>query len=303
MKIFITGGNGFIGSHVVRYLSAEHEVTLLLRQQSDTSRITDIIDDVTVMRAELSEHELVAEALKKTKPEVVIHLAWAGVHNKYRNDQVQTSNIHNSIKLLEAAAEIGVKAFVGLGSQAEYGPCENIIDETQETKPTTLYGAAKLATCIYTEKLAEELGVRFAWARVFSTYGPSDHPEWMIPYLIQTLMKGEKPALTKGEQLWDYLYVGDAARAIAAIATNEQAQGVFNLGSGSAVALREIIELIRSEIDPSLPLGFGEVPYRPDQVMHLQANIDGLEKSVGWRPQMSLSEGIAETISWYRSKA
>ena len=135
-----------------------------------------------------------------------------------------------------------------------------------------------------------------AWLRLFSSYGPDDDPSWMIPYMIKRLLAAEKPSLTKAEQMWDYLHVDDAAAGIVA-ALDADARGFFNLGSGQSRPLRTIIESIRDLIDPSLPLGFGEVPYRPDQVMHLEADITSLSLASGWRPQVALEDGLFDLVA------
>jgi nucleoside-diphosphate-sugar epimerase len=130
-------------------------------------------------------------------------------------------------------------------------------------------------------------------------YGPDDNPDWVIPYVITTVAKGLRPALTAGEQLWDYLYVEDAAEAILAVLTRPTAEGIFNIGSGQCYHLRTLIEELRNSINPSVDLGFGEIPYRSDQVMHLLADISKLTKATGWYPRTSISEGLKRTVSWY----
>jgi nucleoside-diphosphate-sugar epimerase len=101
-------------------------------------------------------------------------------------------------------------------------------------------------------------------------------------------------------QRWDYLHVDDVVRALMAVATERQAFGVYNLSSGQAVRVRDIVERIRDLIDANLPLGFGEVPYRPDQVMHLQGSSKRLTRETGWRPMVDLESGLARTVAWYR---
>ena len=147
------------------------------------------------------------------------------------------------------------------------------------------------------------MAVRWAWVRIFSLYGPRDNPEYIIPSLVEKLLRREKPSLTAGEQLWDYLYVRDAAEAIVDVGQNPNAEGVFNLGSGRAQTIRQTVEQLRDLIDPSLPLGLAEVPYRPDQVMHLQADISRLQAATGWTPRTALADGLAQTIQWHRSKS
>jgi nucleoside-diphosphate-sugar epimerase len=120
--------------------------------------------------------------------------------------------------------------------------------------------------------------------------------------VIQTLCAGKKPALTRGEQQWDYLYVQDAAKALSLIAATG-ATGTLNLSSGKTIVIRNMVESIRDLVDPRLPLGFGEVPYRPDQVMYLNADISRLRSATGWKPETSLEEGLRRTVEWCKTES
>lgn len=304
MKVAITGASGFLGSYVLRHLvDGGAEALVLLRDPAAAWRVRDVLPHTRVQRADLSDPGTYAQALRDFAPTHLVHLAWDGVAGKSRNDTAQWRNVAHSMQLLEAALEAGAGHFVGLGSQAEYGPCSQRIDETVATRPTTMYGAAKLATCVLAERLCATRGARFAWLRLFSSYGPMDNPDWMIPYLAATLLRGEKPKVTAAEQRWDYIYIDDAARAVDAVARRPEARGVFNLGSGTAPVLRDVIEMIRGEASPAAAIGYGEVPYRPDQVMHLEADIARLTGATGWKPAMPLAEGIRRTVDWVRKHA
>lgn len=304
MRALVTGATGFVGSYLTQLLVERGEPTaILLRPDSDTWRITGVLPPITQIKADLLALHKAEAQIQEFAPDTVFHLAWHGVGNAYRNDPAQIdSNLNGSLALLRLAVKLGCRTWVGLGSQAEYGPQNAMLDETARTEPSTLYGAMKLCIYLLGKQLAAQSGMRFAWLRLFSAYGPRDNEEWMIPYLIRALARGEKPSLTAGEQKWDYLYVADAAAAIYNVAATPNAKGAFNLGSGQAYTLRGIIERIRDMIDPSLPLGFGEVPYRPDQVMYLQADIGRLRQITGWEPRTSLDEGLRQTIEWYTSK-
>lgn len=299
--MLLTGASGFLGASVLRgLLAARVEVALLLRDPDGAWRIAQELAATRVLRGDLADEASFTEPVRGFAPTHVVHLAWDGVAGSRRNDASQHRNVSQAMRLIEISVAAGARHFIGLGSQAEYGPCAGRATESTPTAPTTMYGAAKLATCILAERLCATEGVRFAWLRLFSSYGPRDNPAWMIPYLTLKLLHGERPSVTAAEQRWDYLYVDDAAEAVCAVVLAEQAAGVFNLGSGSAPALKDVIEQIRRAIDPGLPVGYGEVPYRPDQVMHLEADIGRIAAATGWRPRTPLAEGIRHTVDWYR---
>jgi UDP-glucose 4-epimerase len=134
-----------------------------------------------------------------------------------------------------------------------------------------------------------------------SAYGPGDNERHMLPSVILRLLAGQKPALTRGEQVWDYLHVDDAAAAICCV-LEQDVEGVFNLSSGSSTTIRCIVEQIRDLIDSSLSIGFGELPYSHDQVMRLEADITRLVNATGWRPAVNLQQGLKQTIESYRGK-
>lgn len=300
-RVFVTGATGFVGSFLVRQLLADgRDVAILMRPDSDTWRIADVLDQVHIVSGSMEDAAAFAPELVKFAPDAVAHLAWRGVTNAHRNDAVQVLNVAESIALYTHARDGGCTRFVGMGSQAEYGPVSARLDEQVPTRPTTVYGAAKLSAALLLDRLAMADGVAFAWLRLFSCYGPKDDPSWLIPYMAHRLLAGERPALTPGEQVWDYIYVEDAAAAVLA-SLDVNASGFFNLGSGVGRPLRLIIEAVRDTIDPTLPLGIGEVPYRPDQVMHLEADITALTTATGWTPRVPLHEGLAKTIAWLRT--
>src|SRR5262249_35835453 len=151
------------------------------------------------------------------------------------------------------------------GSQAEYGAYDRAIREDDEARPTTLYGKAKLAAGAMTEQLAIERGMRWAWLRVFSTYGPKDADAWLIPSMIKTLRAGKRMSLTACEQRWGFLHARDAAAGIRTVLENPATERIFNLGSATAPSLRETVTALRDMVRPDAELAFGDIPYRPDQ--------------------------------------
>lgn len=296
MRVLVTGAGGFLGAHLVRALVARGcEVTALVHRQRWR------LDGVG---ARIVEQELGAgidALIGAARPDVMCDLAWHGVTNRFHQDPAQVdANLHVHLDLVTAALRAGCRRFVGLGSQAEYGPQAGAISETTAPAPTTLYGATKLSVGVLGGQLARAGGMEFVWLRLFSAYGPMDDPGWLIPSVILSLLRGERPGLTPGTQKWDYLFVEDAAGAVAEACGAAALDGTFNLGSAHPIAVRTIVETARDLIDPRLPLGFGERPFAPNQVMHLEADMTKLHAAIPWRPTTPLAAGLSRTIDWYR---
>ncbi|WP_010494527.1 NAD-dependent epimerase/dehydratase family protein [Paenibacillus elgii] len=302
---FITGATGFIGSVLCRKIVAENGIVYaLVRENSKNIDRLPVDKNLKVIYGDLDDFGYIREQLSQieTNINVFYHLGWKGVGNKDRNDPVQSQNIESTIQSLLLAHSLGCSKWVGTGSQAEYGPINSKISEEHLTKPTTFYGASKLSACILSQVLGHQLNMSTVWARIFSTYGPGDNSGWMLIDLINTLLDKQKPKLTLGEQLWDYLYVDDAANALYKLGTAVNSQGVYNLGSGNATKLKKIIEITRDLIDPALPLGFGEIPYRIDQVMHLEADVSKLIRDTGWQAEIDLETGLRRTIDYIKNE-
>ena len=303
MRCVVTGASGHIGSHLVRRLLADgHTVAIVLRETSSRAAIEDLLPRVEIILGEL-ESSTYAAPLIAFAPDAVFHLAWSGITAADRNTPAQiTSNVRGTLALLEAAHTAGAQLFLSTGSQAEYGRVSGAITETCPLQPETAYGIAKAALSQLIPAFCERAGMRALWLRIFSVYGPGDATVHMLPSLIEQLLRRERPSLTAGEQQWDYLYVDDAVAAIAQAAAAPGLQGTFNVASGRAVSLRAIIETARDLIDPALPLGLGDLPYRPDQVMHLEGDITRLREATGWQPQVSLEDGLRRTIAWHQGR-
>lgn len=297
MNAVVTGASGFLGSAVIlNILESGGSVTALVRKNSPHRSRLKKHERLIVVEGDLDNIASSKQALAQLSPDVFYHLAWDGVGNIYRNDPIQLSNIHKTLETIRLSSEIGCRRWIGAGSQAEYGPLNRCITENDRLEPTTLYGAAKASACLLAQVAGKQNGIETAWARVFSTYGPGDNSGWMLVDVIRQLLNGQRPALTLGEQLWDYLYVDDAVNAFVTMGTVARLTGIYNLGSGKSSSIREIVEKVRDMIDPALPLGFGKIPYRHDQVMHLEADISKLTEATGWHPHVTLEAGLKKLL-------
>lgn len=229
------------------------------------------------------------------------HFGWAHTIGDGRNDMpAQISNISYTIDAVRAAGELGCKVFVGAGSQAEYGRVQGVLKSETPCFPENGYGFAKLCAGNMSRVECEKLGINHIWVRILSVYGPKDSGSTMVSGLIDKLLKGDKPSLTKGEQKWDYLFSFDAALAFRLIAESGVSGKTYVLGGGKALPLKSYIEQIRDAINPELPLGLGDIPYGPKQVMHLEADISELTQDTGFIPKTNFADGIKATIDAFR---
>ena len=293
-SIIVTGGNGFVGSHLVKELiKKKYKPILIIRDNSDLYRFKDIGNLITIVANDYEDKKLIKK-LKLFSPKYFFHCAWEGVSGSKRNDKIQIKNIKLCLESIELTKKVGCFNWTGLGSHAEYGNLNTILTEKSECKPTTLYGKSKLESCIKSLKLCNENKITGNWIRIFNTYGPYDNQTWLIPYIIRSLKRNESPDLTNCEQVWDYLHINDAVKAI--IKVSELAKGgIFNLGSENPRKLKEFISIITNEIGNKI-INFGSVPYRKDQVMYLHPDISKIKKFTNWKPKINFEYGIKELV-------
>lgn len=308
-RIIITGATGTIGMALInKCIESKLEVIALVNPNS--RRLAGIPGNplVRVIKCGLDDLDSASVnslEIEETEPgngifaDAFLHLAWGGTFGDSRNNkELQDKNISYALDAVGLAKRLGCSAFVGAGSQAEYGRVSGVLTPETPCNPENEYGRAKLRASEETRKLCREFGIRHIWTRILSIYGPYDGEGTMIMSVINKLLAGEKPPLTAGEQMWDYLYCSDAAKALLLLAEHGHDGCIYPIGSGSARPLREYIEIIRDEIDPKLPLGFGEVPYSDKQVMHLCADISKLRADTGFAPEVEFRKGIQSTIKY-----
>lgn len=298
----VTGPTGAIGIALCEKLLREN-VTVYAVCRPGSNRIKDLPKAAALHVVECDAKELATlpQKMEGVSVDAFFHFAWAHTIGQGRNDMpAQIENIQSTIDAVRAAKALGCQVFLGAGSQAEYGRVEGLLKSDTPAFPENGYGMAKLCAGQMSRVEAKALDIDHVWVRILSVYGPHDGPMTMISGTIRKLLAGERPALTAGIQRWDYLYAGDAADAFYLAACHGRNGAVYPLGSGQAMPLKDYIIQMRDAIDPALPLGLGEVPYGPLQVMHLQADISALQADTGFAPKTPFAEGIRRTMDWVK---
>lgn len=326
-RAIVTGATGMIGAALIKELLRSNiEVTAIVRPDSDRkdrlageiAKLGDVQENFHIALLNLSDlGEDEAEiALRRAAGgeegadredicDMFFHLGWEGTFGASRNDkELQDKNVKNTLDAVWLAYRLGASVFVGAGSQAEYGRVQDgtKLGAATPTHPENEYGRGKLKAGVDSRAVCKALGIRHIWCRILSVYGPGDGSKTMIMSGVYSLLKGERPKYTKGEQLWDYMYADDAARALLALAERGEDGRVYPLGNGSVRPLREYMEIIRDSINKAAELGIGEIEYAPGQVMYLCADISDLQRDTGFTPTTPFEEGIQKTIDWARGQ-
>jgi len=303
-RAVVTGPTGTIGLALVKKLLAEKiEIYAVCRPNSDRANVLPVSSLLHQVDCDLTDIIHIPSLIGE-KCDAFFHLAWMGTRNRDNrmNMHLQERNVALALDSVDVANELECGVYVGAGSQAEYGPIDGIIHPDSPTNPVVGYGIAKLCAGQMTRYMCKKFGIRHIWPRIVSIYGEGDGDQTLINTVVNNLLNGNEPQLTAGEQLWDYLYSGDAADALYRMALYGKDGAVYVLGSGQVRPLRLYMEEIRDAISPNASLGIGKIPYLDNQVMHLEADVASLKADTGWEPKTAFDEGIRKVIR-FQSKA
>lgn len=303
LSAVITGPTGALGSALCAELANSNiEVYAVCRPGS--SRIKNIKTDKRVHLIELDISELNrlpsilhAEDAHINQVDAFFHFAWTNTIGSGRNDMdAQIANIGKTIEAVRIANDLGCKVFLGAGSQAEYGRHDTPLKPETPCFPDNGYGMAKLCAGEMSRVECQKYGIDHIWMRILSIYGPGDSEKTLVSTVIQKLRRKEHVSLTAGEQIWDYLYSGDAARAFRLAAEHGRSGAIYPLGSGNGMPLKKYINTIGEIFHANGIFGFGEIPYSDKQVKYLVADTKSLSNDTGWTPKVRFKNGIEKIL-------
>jgi UDP-glucose 4-epimerase len=306
-RVLITGGAGFIGSHIAAGLvAAGDDVRILDDFSTGLQRNVDAAGGVQVFRASVVDLHRVREAVKGC--DYVFHeAALASVPRSVKDPLASnTVNVEGTLNVLVASRDAGVKRVIYAASSSAYGDSEVLPKvETMPERPRSPYAVAKLAGEQYVSVFASVYGMETLAIRYFNVFGPRQDPDSpyaaVIPLFLDALLKGQPPTIHgDGEQSRDFTYVENVVHAnLLALKAPKLSGEVVNVALGDRITLNELYrhlaELVDSEIKPI------HGPVRAGDVRHSQADISRAEKLLGYRAQVPFAEGLRRTVEWYRS--
>jgi nucleoside-diphosphate-sugar epimerase len=243
-----------------------------------------------------------AAVVERVRPERLMHLAWCTEHGRYWTSLENLDWVGATLALVRAFAAAGGRRVVVAGTCAEYdwSVGDGTFSEDAATGPATLYGAAKHGTHAVLEQ-AGELGVELAWGRVFFLYGPGEDRRRLVASVASALLSGERAPTGDGTQTRDFMHVADVAAAFAAL-LDSPVEGAVNIASGEARRLRDVIDAVGTAAGHPELVDIGALPARPGDPPRLLADVSRLRDDVGFRPRVSLEEGIEATVAWWRDR-
>ena len=295
-RLLLTGASGFVGSHCIEPLLArDYEIHAV------STRAVATQDGIVWHQADLLQFSQVESLLRQITPTHLLHLAWFVAHGEYWTSPMNFRWVEASLKLLEAFAANGGMRAVFVGTGAEYGDhTGSCVEGKTPLHPTTLYGTCKASLGIMLPTLSPQFGISSAWARLFYLYGPHEKPSRLVPSAIRTLLNNQLYTCSFGDLVRDYLYIQDAADALAAL-LESNVTGELNVASGEGVALNHILSCIGKQLGREQLLHFETKSASAAQLPIQIADVTHLTSEVGWTRCIPLEQGVEQTIAWWKT--
>ena len=305
-RVLITGGSGFIGSHLVHRLLAEGaEVAVTVRYGNvmKNERLRDCWDDIRIIEADLRNRGALAY-IGEFAPEVIFHLA---AYNHVGQSFVQVEecfdvNAKGTANLIDTCGS-SVERFVYMSTSEVYGlQTEVPFLESMCPQPISPYAITKYAGELYCHMKQRIGGERsVVILRPFNTFGPYQSVKAVIPELIVNCLRGGPIKTTKGEQTREFNYVSNVVDALVMAGDHDgEIEGPVNIAAAEEVPIRDLVNKIAELTETRAQIEIGALPYRPTEIWRMYADSTRAREILGWQPKVSLEEGLKLTIEWFR---
>ena len=295
-KILVTGASGFIGSHLCRRLCKAgidlHAISRVKRLGHESN--------LQWWQGDLSDSVTARDLVQTVKPDVIFHLAShvMGARNLENVMPTFRSNLLSTVNILTVASEVGCRRIVLTNSLEEPDPGD------PTSIPSSPYAAAKWASSGYARMFHALYQLPVVILRLFMVYGPAQQDLGkLIPYVTLCLLRGEAPRLSSGQRDVDWIYVDDVVDGIIAAAQASNVEGkTIDIGSGELISIRNVVEHLVRLTNPTVEPVFGALAERPLEQVR-KANVATAVAQIGWKPKTALSEGLENTVNWFRQEA
>lgn len=290
-KIMVTGGSGFVGKNLLESLDpVKYEIHSAAKENGVRGIVNHKVD--------LCSRRETARLIKEIRPDILMHLAWNVKDQSYWHSLENNKWTAASLFLAEKFFEYGGRYFIFAGTSASYDYTKQILVEDAKMEcPDSLYGVSKWYASRVISKMAEDANAKYLEARIFSVFGNYEREGRLVTNTIRMLLEGKQIVNRKWPLKRDYIYIKDAVRAIIYLMENG-ADGVYNISSGRAVMLKEIVECIGQQLNKSGLIVFDYPDIDEDVPCIIGCNNKLLD--CGFHYDYTLDEAIAKTIKWYQ---
>lgn len=299
-KVIITGGSGFIGRHCLPLLiDYDYQVHAIARKP-----LLEIAHPNLFWHSvNLFDSDLVGNLITQIKPSHLLHLAWYAVPGSYITALENFRWVQASLELLQMFTDGGGERVLMTGTCAEYdwqyGYCD---EELTPIAPSNPYSVCKYSLSQMLSSFSSITGISSAWGRVFWLYGQYEYPNRLVSSVIRSLLADRVAECSSGYQIRDYLYVNDVANALVTILESEL-NGAVNIGSGTPISIRQLVEQIATYLDRPNLVRFGMIPLQTQAANLVVANCNRLQIGLNWEPKFSLIKGIENTVNFWKQES
>jgi nucleoside-diphosphate-sugar epimerase len=305
-KILITGGSGFIGSHLTRLLFKKgYKVAITTKYNSiyENIRISDLWGKIEVIEMDLRNYNSI-DKINKFRPDTIFHLAaYNDVGGSFDNfNEAITSNMVGTANLIEGIKNY--KQFIYISTSEVYGEQKNKpFVETMIPQPVSPYSVGKYGGELYANMFMNFYKKPIKIIRPFNAFGPWQSVKAVIPEIIMKCINNEDVEITSGEQTREFNYVENLVNGFYICAKNKKCFGeVVNIGNGADIKIKNLAKLIFSLIKPESNLYIGKLKSRITDIKKMQSNSLKFKKITRWRPNIEFKDGLSKTIDWYKKQ-
>lgn len=304
-RVLVTGGTGFVGANLVRFLlSRGHEVHLLLRSGFNPWRINDIQSHLRLHLVDMTQFSELERIIDAIRPDWVFHLATHGAYSHQTDIQkITQTNINGTVNLVEACSKLGFEVFVNTGSSSEYGFKDHPAREDEFADPNSCYAVTKLSATLFCRYIAQQRKLHIPTLRLYSVFGPYEEPTRLFPTLIQHGLRGQWPPLVSPYIARDFVYIDDVIDAylLAATCPSPDFGAVYNVGTGVQTSLGELVNIARSVMNIEAEPQWQSMPNRHWDTTNWVADPTKIKNILRWEPRFDITTGLSTFIEWYQN--
>jgi len=306
-RVLLTGGSGFVGACLARRLLCDgHEVNLLLRDEHQPWRLTEILRELRVHLVRLDDFDSVLRCVRAVRPEWIFHLAAYGASSHQQNLATMLStNVVGAASLVQAAVQVGVEAFVNTGSSSEYGFKDHAPAEDEPIEPNSHYAVTKASATLLCRHAANRSGMRIPTLRLYSVYGPYEEPTRLIPTLIRFGEKGELPPLVDPRVARDFVFVDDVCEAYVRAASRPMSDPgiILNIGSGTQTTIEQVVSTTIDVFGLRAQPKWGSMDNRSWDTVVWCCSPGRAAREIGWQATTVFEDGFRRTREWLASSS